>query len=292
MYDTHTHAWGAPSPDHPWTNGPLLEEYASRFSTDVVYRAEHLLADMDEAGIDDAVVVGYPITDWTDNWYTIHAAEEYDRLAGIAMIDQFADGSADRLREIMSSEDMLGFRLGVVCPYDRMWETFDPDVTWLRDAIDETAFWEAALETDAIVQILADTSQLEQVRELVEAYPSLRYTLDHFSHADAADDPDESFAALESLAEYETVTVKLSEVAHTSNEAYPYEDASDHVRWMLERFGRERVFWGSDFPNVSHPDYGGMRYEETLSWLESVPFLSDTDREWLTDRAFRRFVER
>lgn len=292
VYDTHTHAWGAPTPEHPWTNGPLLEEFASQFSTDVVYRAEHLLSDMDEAGIDDAVVVGYPITDWTDNWYTIKAAEKHDRLTAVVMLDQFADGAADRLRDCMAHDGTIGFRLGAVCPYDRMWETFDYDETWLRDAIDETEFWEAAVETDAIVQILAHTSQLEQVQELVETYPSLRYTLDHLAHADAADDPAESYAALEPLADHESVTVKISEVAHTSNESYPYEDAHDHLRWLLENFGRERVIWGSDFPNVSHPEYGGMSYEETLTWLEHVPFCSETDREWLTDSAFRSFLER
>lgn len=45
-----------------------MEEFTSNFSTDVIYTDERLLADMDDAGINEAVVVvGYPITDWTDN---------------------------------------------------------------------------------------------------------------------------------------------------------------------------------------------------------------------------------
>ena len=196
VYDTHTHAWGPPTPDHPWTNGPLVENFASHFSTDIIYTAEKLLADMDEAGVDDAVV-----------------------------------------------------------------------------------------------QIMAHTSQLDQALELVEAYPELRYTFDHFAHADAADDPAESYAGFEPLAEYDNVTVKLSEIAHTSNEEFPYEDAHDHVRWFLDTFGRERVLWGSDFPNVSHPEFGRMSYGETQSWLNEVSFLSDADRRWLVDDAARSFLE-
>jgi len=291
VYDTHTHAWGPPTPDHPWTNGPLVENFASHFSTDIIYTAEKLLADMDEAGVDDAVVVGYPITDWTDNWYTIQAAEENDRLTAIAMIDQFADGAAETLREVMSHDGMLGFRLGAVCPYDEMWERFDYDQTWLRNAIGEDDFWQAAVDTDAVVQIMAHTSQLDQALELVEAYPELRYTFDHFAHADAADDSAESYAGFEPLAEYDNVTVKLSEIAHTSNEEFPYEDAHDHVRWFLDTFGRERVLWGSDFPNVSHPEFGRMSYGETQSWLNEVSFLSDADRRWLVDDAARSFLE-
>lgn len=290
VIDTHTHAWGPPSETHPWINGPLVEEFASEFSVDIVYRAEDHLADLDEAGVDEAVVVGYPICEWTDNWYTVEAAAEYDRLYGVVMIDQFADGADETLRELMSVEDILGFRLGAICPYDRMWETFDYEQTWLREAINETEFWEAAVETEALVQIMAHTSQLDQVVELVEAYSDLRYALDHFCHADAATPPDESdFAALEELAEYDTVGVKLSEIAFLSNESYPYEDAHDHVRWMLDTFGRERVFWGSDFPNVSHPDFGGIEYAETLTWLDRVDSLSERDQTWITGKAFEEF---
>lgn len=291
VLDTHTHAWGPPIEQHPWTNGPLIEDFTSHFSTDIIYTADKLLADMDEAGIDEGVVVGYPITEWTDNWYTVEAAEENERLYAVSMIDQFADGAADELRELMSHDGMLGFRLGAVCPYDEMWERFDYDVTWLRDAIDEAEFWAAARKTDALVQILAHTSQLNQALELVDRYPDLPYAFDHFAHADAADDPAESYAPLEPLAEYDRVGVKISEVAHTSNEAYPYEDTYDHLRWLLDTFGRERVIWGSDFPNVSHPEFGGMTYQQTLSWLEEVPFLSGKDREWLTGRAFRDLVD-
>jgi predicted TIM-barrel fold metal-dependent hydrolase len=290
-FDTHTHAWGPPSSAHPWTNGSLLQEFTSDFSTDVVYTADKLLADMNESGVDEAVVVGYPITDWTDNWYTVKAAAEHDRLWGIAMVDQFADGAADTLRTVMDHDGMLGFRLGAVCPYDRMWETFDYSETWLRDAVEETAFWEAAVDTDAVVQIMAHASQLDQALELVEAYPGLRYTFDHFAHVDAADDPSDSFAGFEPLSEHENVTVKISEVAFVSNHEFPYEDAFDHLRWLLDTFGRERVLWGSDFPNVSHPEFGGMEYTETREWLKAVPFLSAADRRWLCNDAARSFFD-
>jgi predicted TIM-barrel fold metal-dependent hydrolase len=291
VFDTHTHAWGPPTEEHPWTNGPLVENFANHFSTDIVYDAERLLGDMDDTGIDEAVVVGYPITDWTDNSYTVEAAELHERLFGIAMIDQFADRAAETLREVMATDRMLGFRLGAVCPYDQMWQAFDYEQTWLRDAIEEEAFWEAALETDAIVQILAHTSQLDQVLELVERYPDLQVVFDHFAHADADDDPAESYEAFEPLAQHDTVGVKISEISHTSNEMYPFEDAYDHVHWLVDTFGKARVFWGSDFPNVSHPEFGGMSFDETLSWLDHVPFLSENDRKWLTDRGFREYAD-
>ncbi|WP_225336632.1 amidohydrolase family protein [Halomicrobium urmianum] len=286
MLDTHTHAWGAASEEHPWVNGPILD-LVDGFDVHAVYTDDRLLRDMDRNGIDEAVVVGYPICEWMDNWYTLQAVEGSDRLYGIVMLDQFADGAADRLREYMAVDGILGIRLGAACPYDRMWETFDPSVDWLRDAIEEEAFWEAARETDAAVQILCDYTQLDQALELVETYPELTYLFDHFAHAGPGVSTDaETFARFEELAEYDTVAVKVSEVVHRSNEGFPYADMHDAVRRFLDVFGRERVIWGSDYPNVSDE----AEYGESLHWLDQVDGLSTGDRKWLTDRSFRRHV--
>ncbi|QIO24425.1 amidohydrolase [Haloarcula sp. JP-L23] len=286
MFDTHTHAWAAPSEEHPWVNGPIVDLVDS-FDVHTVYTADRLLSDMDRNGVDEAVVVGYPICDWTDNWYTRRVAEEHDRLYGIVMLDPFAPDAAVQLRQCMDTEGVVGFRLGAACAYDRMWETFDPSVTWLREAIGESDFWEAAVETDAAVQILCDHSQLEQALELVETYPELEYLFDHFAHAGPETPTDEgTFATFTELAEYDGVAVKVSEIAHMSETTFPYEDMHDHVRWYLDTFGRERVIWGSDYPNVSDVS----SYAEACNWLRHVDTVSEKDRTWITERAFRQHI--
>jgi predicted TIM-barrel fold metal-dependent hydrolase len=286
VVDTHTHAWGPASEEHPWVNGPLLD-LVDGFDVHTVYTKNRLLHDMDRAGIDEAVVVGYPICDWTDNWYTIEAVEQSDRLYGIVMVDPFADDAGDHLRECMATDGIIGVRLGAACPYDRMWETFDPSVTWLRDAIDETDFWEAAVETDAAIQILCDHRQLDQALELVRSYPELTYLFDHFAHAGPDTPTDEgTFVRFADLAEYETVAVKVSEIPHMSETDFPYEDMHDHVRWFVDQFGQERVIWGSDYPNVSDV----ATYGEARHWLRKVETLSDQDETWLTGRSFRQHV--
>lgn len=286
MLDTHTHAWGPASETHPWVNGPLLD-LVDGFNVHTVYTADRLLADMDRNGIEEAVVVGYPICDWVDNWYTVRVAEEYDRLYGVVMLDPFAAGAAEHLRRCMHTEGVLGFRLGAACPYDQMWKTFDPSVTWLEEAIEETAFWEAAIETDATVQILCDHRQLDQALALVDAYPELTYLFDHFAHAGPETPIEEgTFARFAELAAYDNVAVKLSEIPHQSETTFPYGDMHEHVRWFLDTFGRERVVWGSDYPNVSDV----ASYAESHNWLRAVETLSDADRAWITETSFRRLV--
>lgn len=285
VHDPHTHAWGPPSPEHPWTNGPLVG-VVDGFSVSNIYTAEDLLADMDRVGIDTATVVGYPICDYRDNWYTLECVREHDRLEGIVMIDPFDDGAPDQIRETMTVDGVHGFRIAPLCPLDGMWETFDRTSEWLLEAIEQDAVWEAARETDAVVQLLAHVEQLDQCLELVETYPELRYLFDHFGHADPSRDPaDAPFSDFADFTEYD-VAVKVSEAVHHSEEDYPFGDLHDHVRWYLEEFGKERVIWGSDFPNVSD----AAEYEQTLSWLDHVEGLSSGDREWLTERAYDRFV--
>lgn len=287
ILDSHTHAWSPPTEEHPWINGSLVENDVAGFSVEPVFRSEALLDRMDVAGVDRAVIVGYPICEWTDNWYTIRAAEEHDRLHGIVMLDPFADTAVDDLRRVMTTDAVLGFRLGGICPYNRMWETFDPSVTWLRDAIEETEFWKMAAETDAVVQILVHVDQLDQALSLVETYPDLTYLFDHFAYAEPCTPLDEgAFRTFADLAEYDTVGVKISEIVHQSETGHPYTDMHDHVRWLLDQFGRERVVWGSDFPNVSD----AAEYEETLTWLDHVDELSNGDRAWLTGRSFQQLV--
>lgn len=287
VIDSHTHAWGHPSNEHPWVNGDIVD-LVETFDVDTVYTAEKLLEDMDETGVDEAVVVGYPICEWTDNWYTVEAVTTHDRLHGIVMIDQFSDNASDTLRELMDYDGILGFRLGAICPYDQMWETFDPTVDWLRSAIDRSDFWDAARETDAVVQILAHVDQLDQVLELVETYPDLTYLIDHFSHAEPNVPPAEStFTHYADLSEYDTVYAKISEVQHRSEVGFPYEDMHDHVRWLLDQFGRKRVVWGADYPNVSDE----ATYRECLTWLDHVDDLSTGDRNWILGRSFERAVD-
>lgn len=295
VLDTHAHCWGPPSDEHPWTNSQIVggsDKYASGdfladFSVNVVYTAEKLLADMNRLVVDEAVVVGYPICPWNDNWYTVKVAEEHDRLSGVVMIDQFADDAVETLEELMSVNSVIGFRLGAGCPYDQMWQKFDPTVNWLLDAIDEKAYWAAARDLDAPVHIWTLPSQLDQVIEFVETHPELTYVIDHYSYIRGDVRPDEGpFEQLKQLAEYDNVLIKISGTVTLSNEQYPYADKHDHVAWIVEKFGRERVAWGSDWPNESND----ATYLETFSWLQHIDELSSRDVEWLTGRSFKRHI--
>lgn len=288
--DAHTHAWGPPSREHPWVNEHIVEG-VDRFSVDAVYTAEKLLADMDRVGVDEAVVVGYPIVKWTDNWYTLQCVAAHDRLHGIVMLDHFADDAVQRASEALSAEGIIGMRIAPEHQYDAMWRPAPTDETtsWLTDAIEETAFWEVARQEDSIVTIAAGMEYLDQVYDLVATYPDLTYLFDAYGPlaADADDDAYETFAE---FAEFENVGVKASHTPFLSNEEFPYEDVHDALRWLLDEFGRERVAWGSDYPNVTqHPD--DVTYAEAVNWLAHVDDISERDVAALEGEAFETMID-
>jgi len=285
VVDTHVHAWGPPSPAHPWTNAYLVGR-VGEFGVDIIYDIDALLADMDAVGVEEAVVVGYPLGRWTDNWYP-EAAAAHDRLHGVVLLDPMAAGAADTLRRSMAIDGVIGFRLGVMCPAESMWTTFDVDARWLPDAVEAEDFWRVARETDAVVQLLAHESQLDQVQTLIDRYPSLTYVIDHFANTSPETPPSTGdFAQLSTLADYEHTVAKVSGVQKRSSEPFPYSDMHDHVTWLLEEFGRERVVWGSDYPNVSDES----TYADSLDWLEHVETLSTTEKRWLRETAARNLL--
>lgn len=286
VIDTHTHAWGPPSPAHPWVNESIVESVA-RFDVDTVYDAESLLADMDRLRVDEAVVVGYPIVEWTDNWYTVEAAVEHDRLYGVVMLDHFGEDAVEQARETLSTDGVVGIRLSAGHQYDHMWRPAPTDetATWLPDAVEQEAFWDVVREEDTVVTISTGFEHLDQVRELVETYPDLTYVFDAYGPL-SADAPDEHFDAFAEFANFDGVGVKVSHTPYVSNEGFPYADVHDQLHWLLEEFGRDRVAWGSDFPNVTqHPD--DVTYAEAFNWLHHVDGLSERDRRYLEGEAWK-----
>ena len=286
VIDTHTHAWAPPSHERPWVNEPLCRSL-DNLTVPLIYEGTELLEDMDETGIEEAVVVGYPITDWRDNSYLCDLVRNHDRLYGIATLDPFAENAATDLQQIMAIPRMLGFRLATACPYEEMWEGYDPAVRWLLDALEEREYWQAAMETGAIVQLAFPHQQIDQITKLINTYPKMTYLVDHFAHASPNTDTDEgTFAEFMQLASHSNVYVKLSGIAHCSKDPYPFTDMHHIVRSLVESFSRENIIWGSDFPNISDV----TSYKRSLTWLENVDGIDKRDCRWIREKSFQQLL--
>jgi L-fuconolactonase len=283
LVDTHTHAWGPDTAELPWPETILPPRWEGP------YTAHNLVADMDAASVEEAVVVTTPMygRGVRANEYTMRAIEAYpDRLWGVGLMDFYGDPDEVRgtLRRVVGHDRMLGVRMHACLEYEEHSTELDRTADWILD--DELApVWTEAAKQETTVFVFPKADQLSMVASLAEQYPDVQLVIDHMAFPDGTTTPDTSpWAEFEEVAEYDNVAVKVSSLPRSSEEEWPYEDLWGYVRNLADWFGTERLLLGSDYPWMN--DWAG--YEECLSWVEEVPFLSARDHSYLSHRTFEQ----
>jgi L-fuconolactonase len=279
--DTHTHAWGADTAELPWSAAVLPPGW------DGPYTHADLVADMDRASVDEAVVVTTPLYGRGPraNEYTMRAIEAHpDRLWGVGLCEYFGDAETVResVRRVLGNERMLGLRFHACLAYAEHPTELDRHAEWILDDDLEPA-WEVAAATDSAVFVFPKAEQLAMVATLADRHPDVTVVVDHMAFPDETTAPDESpWTDFEAVAERSNVAVKVSSLPRSAESAWPYPDLHGYVRRLVEWFGPERCMLGSDYPWMD--DWAG--YEESLSWVEECEFLSARDLSYLSGRAF------
>jgi predicted TIM-barrel fold metal-dependent hydrolase len=76
------------------------------------------------------------------------------------------------------------------------------------------------------------------------------------------------------------VAIKFSGAPTLSQEEYPYDDAWEQLRSMVDAFGADRLVWGSDYTRMRVGERSNEvipRAEWATTYLDSVCFVRDTD---------------
>jgi L-fuconolactonase len=284
LVDTHTHAWAPDTDAYPWQAEVLPPGWEGAYTYD------DLVDDMDEVGVDEAVVVTTPMygrgPDAND--YTIEAIEAYpERLHGVGLMEFFPEdpqAAAESFRRVVSTDGMLGVRMHAALAYAETPTEIDRQGDWfLDDRLDP--MFDAAAQSDAAVFVFPKAQQLQDVATLVDDNPRVQFVVDHMAWPDETTDPHEApWTDFEGLAHYDNVAVKVSSLPRSSDQAWPYEDLWPYVEHLLEWFGPERLMLGSDYPWMD--DWA--TYDECLSWVERADVLSDRDRRYVQSETFRR----
>jgi L-fuconolactonase len=282
IVDTHTHVWGPDTDEYPWVEPVLPPGWEGPYTHD------EIIADMDAADVEGAVVVSTPLYGHKDeaNAYMLNAIDTHpERLWGVAIVEWFpevAETLADRVERLLSYERVLGVRAHAADPSPGVPADKREDATWLLEDRLERAI-ERIDAADETMFIFANPKQLPTLIEFAETYPDLRIAVDHMAAPEPVD-PDGQWSTLERLSEADNVTVKVSSIPRASMEGWPYQDCHEHLERLLEWFGAERLMIGSDYPWLN--DWAN--YEECLSWLEAVDFVSNRDRRLLSAQTFDR----
>lgn len=268
IVDSQVHIWAADRPDRPWPAGN-----AHRAHRPVPLSYEPLLAEMDEAGVDKAILVPPSYEgDWND--LVLEAAREYPHRFAIMGRLPIQDSACARMLHAWRSQPgMLGLRL-----------TFHvPDMHKLLENGAVDWFWPAAERLGVPIYILP-TGALHHIRRIAARHPGLSITIDHcalhrFPGQPFHVDPGE-IDQLVALSAFPNVAVKVSALPLFSNEPYPFRDIQALVRRVFDGFGPRRTFWGSDLTRLP------CSYRQAVTmFTEALPWLKGEDKELVMGRA-------
>lgn len=276
IIDSHCHAW------RTWPYQPPVPDPTSRGAV------EQLLFEMDQHGVDQAVVVCARIDHNPDNNdYVAECARRYpDRLHQFIDVDcswtttYHTPGAAERLATVVRTYGVKGFT-----HYVRA----DDDGDWFLSA-EGSAFFTQAAETNVIASLALPARLQPVLRELARRFPSVHFLCHHMAGArvEGATVPLEEILA---SARLPNIHVKLSGFHYVSRVAheYPYADCAPIVRALYEHFGPERLHWGSDYPVLRK----AATYQQALEAVRAhCDFIPTADRERILGESLRDLLSR
>jgi predicted TIM-barrel fold metal-dependent hydrolase len=234
LCDAQIHLWGANRPDRPW---PAVHGEPHRA---LPYSAAEVLAEMDLAGVDRAVIVP-PSWEGDRNDLALAAVADHpDRFAVMGRID-LNDPSVHDLSRWRETPGMLGLRLTFHRPEMRPWLT-DGSADWL---------WREAEGRGLPVMLLAP-GQSSAIGQIARRHPELRLIVDHLNlpAVVGARDIGPTIESLLALVDRENVIVKISALPCYTDEPAPFSGLQRHIRRVVDAFGADRCVWGSDLSRL------------------------------------------
>jgi L-fuconolactonase len=250
-----------------------MEGMENRAHLPVPLDKDMLLAEMDKAGVDRALLVP-PSLDGDRNDLCLAAAAAHPdrfRVMGRLLLDE--PNAPARLEEMKRQKHMLGVRLTFHRDNDRPLLT-NGAADW---------FWPAA-ERLGVPVMLHAPERLPAVEQIAARHPGLTLIVDHMGFARETMDEHAKDGAdrILRLAKYPNISVKVSAAPCYSSQAYPFRNLHEPIQRIIDGFGVKRSFWGSDFSRLPK----GCTYRQAVTmFTEALGYLSPSDLDWVMGRA-------
>lgn len=275
IIDTHSHIIAPDKTKYPLQpygldQGTGDDRRPASWFEDVPASAEQLLEVMDGAGVDGALLVQAMGAYSYDNAYVVDSASVYpNRFSSVVIVDLEAPDPAGTLRS-WAERGARAVRLFTITK---------PLATWL-DEPSSFPVWETAAELGMPVVIAMLPNQLGQLRNILQRYPDIPVALDHFAFPNLEGGPPyvnapEHFA----LVDFPNLNLKVS--SNLLERAEETSGASQFMETLVERFGSDRLMWGSDYSQTHDRSYAellGLAKEATagLSSADRAAYLGGT----------------
>lgn len=251
---------------HIWENGKMSPHHRQN----PTYGIDDALAEMKSAGVDAAVIHPPSAFGEAANELAVKAARQHpDKFCILGHFDLQSPDREKIIARWRERPGMLGFRYTFSEPHQKSWWT-DGSLDW---------FWAACEKADLRIGLLASGQNIAAFGKIAEQHPRLKIHIDHIGRGGGrADKKDDAAYAdlgdMLTLARLPNVAVKLSGAPSTSSEAYPYKNIHGYLRQIIETFGPDRCFWGTDITRMP------CSYRQCVTmFTEEMPWLKGRDLE-------------
>ncbi len=259
--DAQVHLWNANTPDDPWEAG-------AQAHLPEPMPAERMLKLMDEAGIDRAVISAANVAPNRSSACGQAASAKYPKR--FRVMGWFVPTLADQyplLPRWLEQPALCSLRVSMNEP--------EHQKLFADGALEPV--WQACVDQDMAVAIWtrAGPALMEPV---LKKYPNLAYIIDHFGWAVPGEAREGKLKAMESLARFPNVTVKVSSLPLVSGSAPPeYEDLHPMIKRIHAAFGAERLMWGSDQTQTMGKNRGSYTQSADIIRKYAAAYLPAAD---------------
>ena len=253
--------------------------------------AEFMVAQMDYAGIAAVVLQNDHIYGNLAEYFADAVRRFPNRFYGLAQVEEAFAGEDRQIAALEHQVTKLGMR-GL---YINLAGFFRNGYAEYYTAPSYRPFWDTvrALEIPVfwvfwVRSPIGDFSaEMSHFRTWLERYPDIPSVFVHgiptSLYADSDDRlvfPDDVGSIMD---EFPVFSEILYPIMWGGRLSYPFARAHTHIRQVYDRFGPDKLIWGSDMPNVERY----CTYRQALTYLlDHCDFLSPMDRE----KIFRRNI--
>jgi predicted TIM-barrel fold metal-dependent hydrolase len=272
VIDAQVHVWGADTPARPWPGGGNPKPHRAE-----PWTAAELVAAMDAAGVDAAVIVP-PGWEGERNDLALAAAADYPgRFAVMGRFDPLLGNPFEAFERWRDQPGMLGVRF--------TFHSARGGALLLEPAM--ASVWAAAERHAIPLMIRALPPMLPVVADIASRHPGLQLALDHLAIPQGATD-DAAFAHLPgllALARHPNIAVKATCMPAYATDPFPHRGLHAPLRAIVDAYGPERVFWGSDVSRLP-----GSYRDSVLQWTAHMPWLDGASVEAIMGGALARWL--
>ena len=258
------------------------------FNEKTEHTVEMLIAHMDWAGVDRAMLLQGPFYGVCNEYVNTAVQTHPDRLMGAVFFDPWEDGGPDELHALIDATVFVGLKIEFTVPSGLSGlhpgaQLDDPEIAWLFDELEQRKLvW-----TIDLGGIEDESYQTDAVRDIAETHPQLRIVIPHLGQPSARAITDKTlwrrWQQQIDLALLPNVWHDCAAVPHKfAEESYPFPSAGRVLGEAFDRVGAGKIMWGTDIPGLfqiaTYPQLLelGRQHSGQLCSADQAAFLGET----------------